>query len=40
MKKEGQGKDLAKYFKDPTVTVGMVDDGYDIEIIVGTADGN
>lgn len=40
VKKEGQGEDLAKYFKDPTVTVGMVDDGYDIEIIVGTADAN
>lgn len=40
VKKEGQGEDLAKYFKDPTVTVGMVEDGYDIEIIVGTADAN
>lgn len=40
VKKEGQGEDLAKYFKDPTVTVGMVDNGYDIEIIVGTADAN
>lgn len=38
--KEGQGEDLAKYFKDPTVTVGTVDDGYDIEIIVGTTDAN
>lgn len=40
VKKEGQGEDLVKYFKDPTVTVGMVEDGYDIEIIVGTADAN
>ncbi len=40
VKKEGQGEDLVKYFKDPTVTVGMVDEGYDIEIIVGTADAN
>lgn len=40
VKKEGQGEDLAKYFKDPMVTVGMVEDGYDIEIIVGTADAN
>lgn len=40
VKKEGQGEDLVKYFKDPEVTVGMVDDGYDIEIIVGTADAN
>lgn len=40
VKKEGQGEDLAKYFKNPTVTVGMVDEGYDIEIIVGTADAN
>ena len=40
VKKEGQGEDLVKYFKDPEVTVGTVDDGYDIEIIVGTADAN
>lgn len=40
VKKEGQGEDLTKYFKDPTVTVGTVEDGYDIEIIVGTADAN
>ncbi len=40
VKKEGQGEDLAKYFKNPTVTVGMVEEGYDIEIIVGTADAN
>lgn len=40
VKEEGQGADLVKYFKDPTVTVGMVDDGYDIEIILGTVDAN
>lgn len=40
VKKEGQGEDLVKYFKDPSVTVGMVEEGYDMEIIVGTADAN
>lgn len=40
VKEEGQGEDLAEYFSDPEVTVGMVEDGYDIEIILGTADAN
>ena len=40
VKEDGQGEDLAKYFKNPKVTVGMVEDGYDIEIIVGTTDAN
>ncbi|MCI5640028.1 MAG: LytR C-terminal domain-containing protein [Lachnospiraceae bacterium] len=40
VKEDGQGEDLAKYFKNPEVTVGMVEDGYDIEIIVGTTDAN
>lgn len=40
VKKKGQGEDLAKYFKDPEVTVGMVEEGYDIQIILGTADAN
>ncbi|MCH5267881.1 MAG: LytR C-terminal domain-containing protein [Lachnospiraceae bacterium] len=40
VKKEGQGEDLVKYFKNPEVTVGMVEDGYDIQIILGTADAN
>ena len=33
VKEDGQGEDLKKYFKNPQVTVGMVDQGYDIEII-------
>lgn len=40
VKKEGQGEDLVKYFKNPKVTVGMVEEGYDIQIILGTADAN
>ena len=40
VKEDGQGEDLKKYFKNPQVTVGMVDQGYDIEIILGTADAN
>lgn len=40
VKKEGQGEDLVKFFKDPKVTVGMVEEGYDIQIILGTADAN
>lgn len=40
VKEEGQGEDLVKYFKDPKVTVGMVEEGYDIQIILGTADAN
>ena len=38
--KEGQGEDLAEYFSDPKITVGDVASGYDIEIILGTADAN
>ena len=34
------GQDLAKYFNDPEITVGSVEDGYDIEIILGTAEAN
>lgn len=40
VKKEGQGEDLVKFFKDPKVIVGMVEEGYDIQIILGTADAN
>lgn len=36
--KKGQGKDLVQYFSDPELVVGDVTAGYDIEIIVGTAD--
>ena len=38
--KQQEIRDLKKYFKNPQVTVGMVDQGYDIEIILGTADAN
>lgn len=36
--KKGQGKDLVQYFSNPELIVGDVTAGYDIEIIVGTAD--
>ena len=38
--KDGMGQDLAAYFKEPEVVVGTVEDGYDIEIILGTVDAN
>lgn len=38
--KKGQGKDLKEYFSNPEITVGDVTSGYDIEIILGTADAN
>lgn len=38
VKKEGVGNDLAKYFNSPVVEVGDVQEGFDIEIILGTAD--
>ncbi len=38
--KNGMGNDLAKYFKDPEIVVGDVEEGYDVEIILGTADAN
>lgn len=40
VKKKNQGSDLVSYFKNPEVVVGTVQDGYDIEIILGTADAN
>lgn len=40
VKNDGMGQDLAKYFNDPEITVGSVEDGYDIEIILGTAEAN
>ena len=36
----GQGEDLKQYFNNPRLTVGGVTTGYDIEIILGTADAN
>ncbi len=38
--KKGQGTDLESYFSNPQITVGDVQDGYDIEIILGTVDAN
>ena len=40
VKKKGQGKDLEDFFMEPERKVGDVPDGYDIEIILGTADAN
>ena len=40
VKEEGAGQDLAEYFNDPEIVVGTVKEGYDIEIILGTADAN
>ncbi len=38
--KKGQGEDLVQYFSNPKISVGGVTEGYDIEIILGTADAN
>lgn len=38
VKKSGIGKDLAEYFNNPKIVVGNVREGFDIEIILGTAD--
>lgn len=38
--KDGMGQDLASYFKNPEIVVGTVEEGYDIEIILGTVDAN
>lgn len=40
VKEKGKGKDLAQYFDDPEIVVGDVSSGYDIDIILGTADAN
>ncbi len=40
VKSESQGKDLESYFEEPERLVGQVADGYDIQIILGTADAN
>ncbi len=40
VKSKGAGSDLLAYFNDPELVVGDVKEGYDIEIIVGTADAN
>lgn len=38
VKQKGLGKDLAGYFNNPEVVTGEVREGFDIEIILGTAD--
>jgi hypothetical protein len=38
--KKRMGNDLTAYFKNPELVVGEVEDGYDIEIILGTVDAN
>lgn len=38
--KDGMGQDLMSYFKDPEIVIGDVEEGYDIQIILGTVDAN
>ena len=38
VKQKGLGNDLAGYFNNPEVVTGEVREGFDIEIILGTAD--
>lgn len=38
--KDGMAQDLLSYFKDPEIVVGTVENGYDIQIILGTVDAN
>ncbi len=40
VKEDGIGNDLAGYFTDPEIVTGDVQEGFDIEIILGTADAN
>ena len=40
VKEKGIGNDLAEYFMEPEIVVGDVQEGFDIEIILGTADAN
>ncbi len=40
VKENGLGNDLAGYFTDPEIVTGDVQEGFDIEIILGTADAN
>lgn len=40
VKEKDMGGDLAGYFTDPEIIVGDVQEGFDIEIILGTADAN
>ncbi|HBA96498.1 MAG TPA: hypothetical protein DCZ23_00160, partial [Lachnospiraceae bacterium] len=38
VKEEGVGNDIAGYFNNPAVVIGDVQEGFDIQIILGTAD--
>ena len=40
VKENGAGRDLVQYFSNPVVETGTVETGYDIKIIIGTADAN
>ena len=40
VREDGVGKDLVKYFSNPVIETGTVETGYDIKIIIGTADAN
>ncbi|MBU5478376.1 LytR C-terminal domain-containing protein [Eubacterium sp. MSJ-13] len=40
VKEDGAGKDLVQYFSNPVIETGTVESGYDIKIIIGTADAN
>ena len=40
VKEDGYGKDLQSYFNSPEIITGTVQDGYDIQIILGTVDAN
>ncbi|MBQ1994194.1 MAG: LytR C-terminal domain-containing protein [Lachnospiraceae bacterium] len=40
VKEDGYGKDLQSYFNSPELITGTVQDGYDIQIILGTVDAN
>lgn len=40
VKQKGIGNDLARRFNNPSVVVGDVEEGFDIEIILGTIDAN
>lgn len=40
VKENGVGRDLVQYFSNPVIETGTVESGYDIKIIIGTADAN
>lgn len=40
VKEDGAGRDLVQYFSNPVIETGTVESGYDIKIIIGTAEAN